>query len=189
MTSPGSISSVGHEARNPYEVVAVDLRAQILAGRLPAGSLLPSHAELTRQYGVAAGTAHRASTLLREWGMIAVRRGHRAVVLGVGGAEGAGQSTNGASHAYLTGFEPQVVAAEVPAVARNIVDVHVRHLGEDFARFCAEADLTDGADLRRLLVAAVRRRGGNPAQIAEYEMEIRHPADPAANMTFVVSHM
>ncbi len=47
----------------------------------------------------------------------------------------------------------------------GIVDLYVRHLGADFARFSAEANLTDGADLRRLLVAAVHRGGGDPAQL------------------------
>ena len=67
----------------------------------------------------------------------------------------------------------------------DIVDLHVRHLGADFARFSTEADLTSGADLRKLLVAAVRRRGGDPAQIDEYEMDIRRPTASAVVMTFV----
>ena len=185
--SPGAIPSAERAARNPYEVVAAELRAQILDGRLPAGSPLPSNKELTRQYGVAAGTAHRAAALLSEWGMIDVRRGHRAVVLGVGAAEEAGHPLNRASLAYGTEVELQKAAVAVPVATGSIVDLHVRHLGADFTRFSAEADLTSAADLRSLLLAAVRRRGGDPAQIEEYEMEIRRPRDPNAVMIFATS--
>jgi integrase len=45
--------------RNPYELAAADLRAQILDGLLPAGSLLPGRKEIARAYNVAVGTAHR----------------------------------------------------------------------------------------------------------------------------------
>lgn len=186
-SSPGVIPSGERAARNPYEVVAAELRAQILDGRLPAGSLLPGNKELTRRFEVAAGTAHRSATLLNEWGLTDVRRGHRAVVLGVGIAAGAGQSASGASQACGIGSDPQIAAVEVPTAARNVVDLHVRHLGADFARFSAEADLSSGSDLRRLLVAAVRRRGGDPAQIDEYEMDVRRSSDSAAIMTFATS--
>jgi len=69
-------------ARNPYEVVAAALRSQILSGSLlPAGSLMPSRKELAQSYHIAVGTAHRAVALLGEWGLIDIRRGHRAVVV------------------------------------------------------------------------------------------------------------
>jgi len=113
--------------------------------------------------------------------MIDVRRGHRAVVFCVGAPEEAGHPASGVSLACGTEVAPAAAVAEATG---SIVDLHVRHLGADFARFSAEADLTNGAELRILLVAAVRRRGGDPAQIDEYEMDIRRPSDTAAIMTF-----
>jgi integrase len=66
--------------RGPYEVIAADLREQILAGRLRAGDQVPTVAELAAQHGVAVGTAHRAMDLLRAEGLIISSRGRRSVV-------------------------------------------------------------------------------------------------------------
>jgi len=80
--APGSVAPTERAARNPYEVVAAALRSQILSGSLlPAGSLMPSRKELAQSYHIAVGTAHRAVALLGEWGLIDIRRGHRAVVV------------------------------------------------------------------------------------------------------------
>ena len=67
--------------RGPYEVIAADLRKQILTGRLRAGDQLPTIAELATQHGVAVGTAHRAMDLLRAEGLIVSSRGRRSVVV------------------------------------------------------------------------------------------------------------
>ena len=113
--------------------------------------------------------------------MIDVRRGHRASSPLRGCTRRGRSPASGVSLACGTEVAP---AAAVPEATGSIVDLHVRHLGADFARFSAEADLTNGAELRVLLVAAVRRRGGDPAQIDEYEMDIRRPSHTAAIMTF-----
>ncbi|QJY44814.1 tyrosine-type recombinase/integrase [Pseudonocardia broussonetiae] len=184
-SSPGSTNSAERGARSPYELVAAELRAQILDGRLPSGSLLPSNVELARQYGVATGTAHRATALLSEWGIVDVRQGRRAVVLDVVECGEVAQPVTTMSLIRGSGLDRQLTVGEFPAVERFMADMHVRHLGADFARFSAEVDLNSGADLRKLLVAAVRRRGGDPAQIDEYEMDVRLPTDMAAVITFV----
>ena len=67
--------------RGPYEVIAADLREQILTGPLRAGDQLPTIAELATQHGVAVGTAHRAMDLLRAEGLIVSSRGRRSVVV------------------------------------------------------------------------------------------------------------
>jgi len=81
-TAPGSVDSAERRPRNPYEVVAADLRSQILVADLASGSLLPSRKELAQSYNVAVGTAHRAVVLLEQWGLVHIRHSHRAVVLG-----------------------------------------------------------------------------------------------------------
>ena len=78
---PGTADAAERTGRHPYQRVAADLRAQIARGDLAAGSPLPSRKELAETYDVAVGTAHRAVVLLEEWGLIAPRRGHPAVVV------------------------------------------------------------------------------------------------------------
>ncbi|MDN5854028.1 MAG: tyrosine-type recombinase/integrase [Actinomycetia bacterium] len=66
--------------RGPYETIAEGLREQIRSGLLPPGTLLPTVAQLAVSNTVAVGTAHRALTILKSEGLIAVTRGKRAVV-------------------------------------------------------------------------------------------------------------
>lgn len=66
--------------RGPYEVIAAELREQIMTGRLRAGDQLPTIAELATRHGVAVGTVHRAIDLLRSEGLIEASRGRRSVV-------------------------------------------------------------------------------------------------------------
>jgi len=57
---PGVVGPDELFARNPFELTAMDLRAQILDGTLAAGAVLPTTAEIAERYGVAIGTANRA---------------------------------------------------------------------------------------------------------------------------------
>lgn len=68
------------DPQSPYEKIAAELRASILAGDLGNGDELPTVKQLAQTHGVAAGTAHRAITLLDVWGLIDVTRGRRAKV-------------------------------------------------------------------------------------------------------------
>jgi integrase len=68
--------------KGPYESIAADLRAQIMSGELKPGDELPTVVQLAAEYTVAAGTAHRAMTLLQAEGLISVTRGRRAIVTG-----------------------------------------------------------------------------------------------------------
>jgi DNA-binding GntR family transcriptional regulator len=67
--------------RGPYEVIAADLREQIVTGQLRAGDQLPTVAELATRHGVAVGTVHRAIDLLRSDGLVDTSRGRRSVVV------------------------------------------------------------------------------------------------------------
>jgi integrase len=66
--------------RGPYETIAEALREQIRKGALKPGDQLPTVAEIAVANNVAAGTAHRALTLLKSEGLISVARGKRASV-------------------------------------------------------------------------------------------------------------
>jgi integrase len=66
----------------PFERVAARVRSRILAGELADGSVAPSIKEIAATYEVAIGTAHRAASLLRQWGLLSAGgRGKRPVIL------------------------------------------------------------------------------------------------------------
>jgi integrase len=67
--------------RNPYEVIATDLRKAIEDGTYPVGSLLPANEEVRAKYKVATGTVSRAIGLLRDSGLVYVVRGKRPKVI------------------------------------------------------------------------------------------------------------
>ncbi|EIN02204.1 GntR family transcriptional regulator [Paraburkholderia hospita] len=58
---------------NRYETLANTMATEIRAGRVPAGSRMPSLRQLTTQHGVSQATASRAYYLLEEWGLIRAR--------------------------------------------------------------------------------------------------------------------
>jgi GntR family transcriptional regulator len=58
-----------------YRTIAEDLRRQIDSGQVPAGGLLPSEAELSRNYAVSRVTVRKALELLRTEGLAGARQG------------------------------------------------------------------------------------------------------------------
>ncbi|MFF4988098.1 GntR family transcriptional regulator [Streptosporangium saharense] len=60
--------------------IVADLRADITAGRLPAGAKLPSVRDLADQYGVSRNTANKALITLKAEGLIITRHGSGAYV-------------------------------------------------------------------------------------------------------------
>lgn len=77
---PALTAPVPRMPRGPYEVIAASLREQINDGRLTAGDLVPTTAELAAAHSVSVATAHRALALLSAEGLVEVSRGRRAVV-------------------------------------------------------------------------------------------------------------
>jgi len=64
-----------------HALVARALMQQITSDRYPVGSLLPTEAELCRQFGVSRTTQREAIRWLRDQGMVATRAGVGTVVL------------------------------------------------------------------------------------------------------------
>jgi len=180
--APGSIGPAERVARNPYEVAAADLRSQILSGRLPAGSLLPSRKELAQSYNIAVGTAHRAVVLLGDWGLIDIRRGHRAVVLDRDTATDPGSTVTTTTE----GAAPAAPTAG-PSGGSVLLDLVVRHRGNVAARFTTAADPRNAAELQQILVDTVRRRGGADDLLTDYEMDVHRAGEAESMMTFVAS--
>ncbi|MGW7312640.1 GntR family transcriptional regulator [Streptomyces sp. NPDC054865] len=67
------VAAVGRLA--PYERIVTDIQNRIRGGVLPAGSQLPSEAELAATYGVARGTVRRAVGELEAAGYVQARQG------------------------------------------------------------------------------------------------------------------
>jgi len=67
------------------------------------------------------------------------------------------------------------------------LDLEVQLLGKSIAKFRAEADPGSTADLRQLLVGAIRRRGGDIADIGDYELTVRLAGNVDLVTTFVAT--
>jgi len=68
--------------------LAAQLRGEILSGDRPVGSTLPTLVELAAEHHIAVGTAQRAISLLRTWGLVDVVQGRRATVICEGDQQG-----------------------------------------------------------------------------------------------------
>jgi integrase len=65
---------------SPYELIAVGLYKQIANGGIEVGAHLPTVKAIAATNTVSEGTATRAIALLKEWGLVEMSRGRRAVV-------------------------------------------------------------------------------------------------------------
>lgn len=64
-----------------YQKIAEDLRHQILSGALPAGTVVPTEAELCEQWGTSRGPVRNALSALRSEGLIDSQQGRQSRVL------------------------------------------------------------------------------------------------------------
>ncbi|HVK21845.1 MAG TPA: GntR family transcriptional regulator [Actinokineospora sp.] len=76
------MTAVADNARRvpAYRQVADDLRARIVSGEYPSGSLIPSERELVEEFGISRPTVRNALDLLRNEGVILVEHGRGAFV-------------------------------------------------------------------------------------------------------------
>ncbi len=138
------------QSRNPYVQVAADLQARIVEGTLRAGEPLPTVKELASTYNVAVGTAHRAVVLLREWGLVDVRRGSRPRVLAM--TENEATSPTELPHPPAPDPEP------APATPAQLWEIVVR--APDGTRFPARHvhESIEQPDAFRTHLVAIARR-------------------------------
>jgi integrase/DNA-binding transcriptional regulator YhcF (GntR family) len=153
-----------------YERIAAALRSAIGAGEAAPGGFLPSTKAIAEKYGVSVGTAHRAVSQLKDSGLLVAVPGRGVRVINARAAELASPEP-----------EPQPAAAPV----RQMLDLEIRHLGVVVSRLTADVDPESADELRQVLVAAIRRRGGHASEIAEYEMDLRRKGDAELLATFV----
>lgn len=77
-------------------------------------------------------------------------------------------------------------ASSVAEPSPRPLELEVRRLGGAKAKFRADADPDNNADLRNLLVGAIRRSGGDLSNIGHYELVV-HLAGSADPMTTFVA--
>ncbi|NMH97962.1 site-specific integrase [Pseudonocardia acidicola] len=157
----------------PYQRIAAALRSAIEAGVIQAGSFLPGVKAIAGEYAVSVGTAHRAVSKLTASGHVVVvpGRGVRVTALDMPEPSSAPPPP------------PQIVAP-----VRQMLDLEIRHRGGTVSRLTAEVHPGDPDELRQVLVDAIRRRGGDESQIAEYEMDLRRSGDQSLLTTFAAIH-
>jgi len=118
MTAVSSSSDGYSQLRIPKmaELVAQQLRRQIVSGELSEGDALPSEASLMAQFGVSRPTLREAFRVLESEGLISVRRGAH------GGARV--QTPNGEAAARYAGLVLEFRGATLEDVydARNIIE-------------------------------------------------------------------
>lgn len=149
-TSPPA--RVGHVVRAPKtaELIATDLRRQIVKGDLKPGATLPPEVQLMGQYGVSRPTLREAFRILETETLINVRRGSR------GGAQVTSPDSSVA--ARYVGLLLQLRATTLIDVyeARSVVEPYCARL---LAQRRTPRDLTDlrqcVADLSALVEAGV----------------------------------
>jgi DNA-binding transcriptional MocR family regulator len=141
---------------------------------------------LAKAHEVGVGTVYKALQLLEEWGLVLLKSGGRPIVLET--------ATSSPSEAMPVAPEPEPEIAEVeptqpastaapPSV--RLLDFVVRRRGYVIADFSAEADPNNAAQLRQLLVDAVRRDGRDPSDLGDFTMEVADPELKERIRTFV----
>ncbi|WP_328582199.1 GntR family transcriptional regulator [Streptomyces sp. NBC_00370] len=78
MPGRGRLASSPDSPQSPapaFRRISTDLRATIERGELRRGDVLPSEADLTKDYGVSRWTARQAFTVLEDAGLIETRQG------------------------------------------------------------------------------------------------------------------
>jgi hypothetical protein len=131
---------------------------------------------IAAEHGTSVSTAQRAVKLLDEWGLVEVNSGRRTLVKNVAASAASTAPTN------ATNARTQASVGEV-----RLLDLEVRQLGRPIAKFRAEADPESSKDLRQLLVGAIRRSGGDLADIGDYELDVRLAGSGDLVTTFVAA--
>lgn len=175
----------------------MDPRAQVLDGTRGAGSPLPTVLELSERYGIAVGTANRAVGLLKEWGLVEVRRGARAIVL----PRDEGDPAEPVTTHDKDGPAPQtdllevpelhppthVVAPATPQLPDGLLELVLRRRGADISRVVTSPVPLNAESLRKLLLDGIARSGGSDEEIGQYELELRQFGASDTLLTFVTS--
>lgn len=161
-----SAGLVGRQVRAPKtaELIAAQLRGQIVRGSLKAGDTLPSEQGLMQQFGVSRPTLREAFRILESESLILVRRGSRGGVqvtapdLGVA-ARYIGLILQMANTTLADVYETRMVLE--PAAVRMLAQRHTKKDIADLNRCVTELDVlvsggVENADLGEWSAASFR---------------------------------
>lgn len=90
-----------------YQVIADSVRERITTGDLPTGRLLPSEAELSKEFGASRVTVRRALEVLRDAGLVDARQGFGWFVAGAPFRQSLGELATIEAQMEELGIEPQ----------------------------------------------------------------------------------
>jgi integrase/DNA-binding transcriptional regulator YhcF (GntR family) len=170
------------DVKSPYERIAVELRSQILDGTLVQGLPIPTIKQLSATNGVSVPTAKRAVDLLATWGFVEVVPGQRTLVKSFSPGpkhDAAGESESAEQRVPSAGSERNG--------GTSSLDLEVRHRGKAAGKLRTTADPDDSDTLHRLLVQAIRRSGGDAAEIGDYELVVRRAGTDDVVATYVAA--
>ena len=90
-------SDIDDHRRPRYQIIADDLINKITSNRISVGSRLPSEKELCSHYGVSRYTVREALRVIKEMGLVSIRRGSGTKVLSAKPKDAYVQSVNSLS--------------------------------------------------------------------------------------------
>jgi hypothetical protein len=120
--------------------------------------------------------------LLASWGFVEVVSGQRTLVKSFSAGlehEAAWESQSDEQRVPPAGTERNSGASSL--------DLEVRHLGKAAGTLRTTADPDDADTLHRLLVQAIRRSGGDTAEIGDYELVVRRAGTADVVATYVAA--
>ena len=157
-----------------YLRVANELRRRIVEGELRLGEAPPPETQISAEFGVSVGTAHRVLTQLRTWGVIEMWDGRRRIVRPA---------------AEPAPAVPQPASAAPPAGTRYWVVVLRGPDGRRYPARTVAANLDDPSSFRPHLLGIARvevpeRTGESENWIGDFELEVAEPdsAEPVLTL-------
>jgi integrase len=185
---PGAVGAIV-ELRKVHEQLAADMYTEWRSGALAPGTEVTVKG-LARSRDVTEYAAHRAITHLKDRGVLEVRNGHRSIVLPCDEPHpttAADMPPHSAVPGNLATSQPEVPDISSEGSTPGLVTLDLMHLGTSVRTMITRADPTNFDILERLLRAAVRRVGGDPNDLIDYELVVHVPGQHEPVTTVVVA--
>lgn len=197
--TPPAPSTRARPAKAPVaELLAQQLRTAIIDGQFQPHTHLPPMKDLATEYRVSINAAHAAVNQLSTWGFVTVSRGKRSTVTDQANwpeppptVDRAPETVGEPPHAQATQpvvTPPEPVQAADPADRpdrREALDLEIVRLGQRVRTYRTHADPDNSEELLHLLLDAVRRSGGQPADVRDYELVVRYAGERGVVTTFI----
>ncbi|MFC4945651.1 tyrosine-type recombinase/integrase [Pseudonocardia sp. GCM10023141] len=173
------------EPLSPREVLAADLRNQILDGTFSEGGFLPGIKQLAAERRLSVSTVHRAMELLRAWGLIGGEPGRRPIVQWIPPDLFESTPTFSDGDVYEVDSAGEATRPlEVPENCRFWTVVVRGPRGFESRPRHVRASLDDPDSFRPHLVGILRierdvELSASEERSSEYELEVRRSSDDA----------